>query len=666
MTNVLNLRFLGSPQISLDARPLNGFVSNKALALLIYMFVSKRTQSRQVLADLFWGDMPDREANANLRVVLSNLRQLIGSHLVITRTTVALDESKAYSLDVDVFRSTVTDSVIRSPEDMRSAQEMIDLYQGEFLEGFHVRDAAAFEEWALWQRDQFRQLAMQTLYRLSVYCAERGNYAAGLAYTSRSLALEPWQEEAHRQMMLLLHLSGNRSGALAQFELCQRILTQELQVEPMEETKALYERIKAANGARPSDVRPSNSDSFLHGRENEHAWLIGQWKLVRNQREVVTLVEGDAGIGKTSLLNKVLDYVAETGPLILHGTCHDFASDVPYQPMIDILRIAAQREPVALKLLTPPWVAELAQLLPELHESAQSKKTAIYSNPGEAARSRLFEAVARLLQAMLVNAAQHADTQIKADVAARQCWLILFLDDLQWMDQGTADLLRFLIYRLQGYPIWFLGAYQLEAMEAMHPLLRLRQTLTSQSRAQVLRLEPLDRAAVARWMRSLHGFDLSQAELLTDYVMQGSQGNPFVIQQLVQEVRQQALSQNTNGSWRLPATWPPPQPIVPFAVREMIQRRMAPLSPSARNILRLAVQAGSVFDPRSLYDLGATTGEMEEGLRECLQRGVIKQRHSQNGRANHLEHPVSQPSFEFAHGLMREVAGESLLLFQPQ
>ena len=88
-----------------------------------------------------------------------------------------------------------------------------------------------FEDWVRPLQERYRQMVMEALYRLSVYHTQQKQYNTGIDYTSRLLTLEPWMEEAHRQMMLLQALGGQRSAAIAQYELCRTTLAEELGVE---------------------------------------------------------------------------------------------------------------------------------------------------------------------------------------------------------------------------------------------------------------------------------------------------------------------------------------------------------------------------------------------------------------------------------------------------
>jgi DNA-binding SARP family transcriptional activator len=94
----LDLSFLGKFQVSLHQAPVSGFVSSKVQALLCYLAVTKRPHSRETLAALLWGDMPDAEAKANLRNALSNLRKLVGDYIQTDRESAAFNHTRTYAV----------------------------------------------------------------------------------------------------------------------------------------------------------------------------------------------------------------------------------------------------------------------------------------------------------------------------------------------------------------------------------------------------------------------------------------------------------------------------------------------------------------------------------------------------------------------------------------
>ena len=147
-------------------------------------------------------------------------------------------ETKLQSLQSISKHNPPTESQIRL------ISEAAELYSGDFLEGFYIHDASAFEEWVVLQREHLRHLQLAALHVLAKHYTAQGAYAAGITYASRLLELEPWHEEFQQQMMLLLALNGQRSAALRQYEVCRTTLAQEFDVEPSSETTALYERIR--------------------------------------------------------------------------------------------------------------------------------------------------------------------------------------------------------------------------------------------------------------------------------------------------------------------------------------------------------------------------------------------------------------------------------------
>lgn len=281
----LALRFLGNCQTTLDDQPLLGIESDKVRALLIYLVIeSAEPHSREELIGLLWPDRPEVAARANLRQAIANLRQVLGDRevnppfLIISGDTLQFNRASDYWLDVTAFHELLqasTEHSHRQPHTCRGCavrqQAAIELYRGDFLTQFR-HNSAAFEEWALLKREQLHHVALDVLYGLAEYHARRGEYERVRHYSLRQIELDPWREEAHRQLMVALALSGQRSTALAQYEKCRRILASELDVEPATATRDLFDQIRYGKLHVPAgDVSlPQPSPVFI-GLERELA-----------------------------------------------------------------------------------------------------------------------------------------------------------------------------------------------------------------------------------------------------------------------------------------------------------------------------------------------------------------------------------------------------------
>ncbi len=315
----LELTLFGSPEVRVNGKLISGFRSSKAQALLYYLAVTARAHARPTLAGLLWGDQPEDAARVSLSKCLSNLRDLLGDALLIERQTVAFNRNQPYHLDTEHFIADVAQPPTAAT--IPAWQAALAFYRGDFLEGFYVRDAPEFEQWVLVQRAHYREAVINGLHTLAGFYEQGGDLPSAITHTRRLLTLEPWREEAHRQLMTLLARSGQRAAALAQFETCRRILDEELAVEPDVETRALVEAIRAGEfdkvtrwqgdkvnplPARPLTLSPPNPvvnnlpipPTPLIGRERE---LTELGELINNPQCRLITILGPGGIGKTRL-----------------------------------------------------------------------------------------------------------------------------------------------------------------------------------------------------------------------------------------------------------------------------------------------------------------------------------------------------------------------------
>jgi len=633
MAETLCLTFLGGLRIARGKEEITGFVSRKAKALLVYLTVTGRVHFRSSLAGLLWGEIPQSRATNNLRVVLSNLRHLFPGYLITTRLTVEFNRNAPYWLDVEEFEKRVRsyESGVRSEESQPSIlssqplihnlHKAVELYQGDFLQGFHLPKAPSFEEWMLIQRERLRQMALQALHELVRYHTLRGEYAAGIKYATQLLTLDPWREEAHRELMRLLALTGQRSAALTQYEKCRYLLESELGLEPLEETKALYERIRSMPlFFRPAThLRPSVPLLPFVGRGEEHAILVEWWEAARRGERQLTLIEGEAGVGKTRLVEEVARYVEAQGAVVLRGHCYEFGGSLPYQPFAEAMREQLSQHASRVLNLGKTWLTELSQLLPELREMYPDLLLPFWT-PGEAARQRLFEAVARFLLA-LTQAEKTADWQVEQPVNP----LLLFLDDLHWADQATLDLLHYLARRLRGAPIWIVGTYRPEEVSLSHPLTRLRQSLGQNHLVDLLVLKPLSSQAVENLALSLVGEEGSSE--FGAFLYRESEGNPFVLSEIIGTLHEQGVLRKAEerGLWHIIGELNEGG-MLPSGIRDLVLQRVGRLSEPAQRLLTLAAVIGRRFDTSLLRAAAGPDAEaVDTSLNEWLKHRLVRQ-----------------------------------------
>jgi DNA-binding SARP family transcriptional activator len=246
---VLTVQLFGVGQVQYEGQYLAGFPNRQSYLLLCYLLLNRqRMHNRERLAAVFWGDYSTASSRKRLRHTLWQLRSALQSlgapvdqYLSIGEESVAFLDSSAVSLDVKEF-----ESIVERFRDVEGWQLPADqaleleraaaLYTGDLLEG-------VYEDWCLYDRERLSLLYLNTLGKLTAFHEAQGTYERGLEFARQVLARDPTREVAHRQLMRIYWLLGDRHEALAQYKLCSQILHEEMGIDPTPKTKLLYERM---------------------------------------------------------------------------------------------------------------------------------------------------------------------------------------------------------------------------------------------------------------------------------------------------------------------------------------------------------------------------------------------------------------------------------------
>lgn len=338
----LSLLLLGPFQALLDGKPVTGFESARVRALLIYLAVENaRPHRRESLVELLWPEQPSGVGAANLRHALANLRKAIDdqhadpSFLLITPTTLQFNAASATAIDLARFTA-----LLANHPPPAALQEALTLYRSRFLEDFTLDNSPDFELWLTILRERIDYLAGQALAQLVTAAVQQGDFAQAVNWTQRQLALDPLNEDLHRQLIWLLAHSGQRTAALHHYDLCCNLLQQELAVEPQPALQTLVTCIRSGSQElgliygqdgqplrvpstpltssttlpSPPSHLPTPPTPFI-GREAELALLAV--RLADPACRLVTIV-GPGGSGKTRL---AIQAAAAAMPHFDQGVC---------------------------------------------------------------------------------------------------------------------------------------------------------------------------------------------------------------------------------------------------------------------------------------------------------------------------------------------------------
>jgi len=273
---VLRIACLGDFQITVDGHPPTRSMTDKTRALLVYLVLEGQVHERSKLTQFLWPGYSEESARNSLRQSLHLARQLLHDAtadppwFLLTRQTVQINPAAPIQVDVTTFTQLLAEVATHDHVDLATCprcfaklRQAVALYRGEFLAGLPVIDSDPFEEWRRITQEQLHIQLLDALQRLAEAAERAGAVDEALQAAQQQLALEPWQEAAHRQIMRLLAMRGQRAAALAQYQRCRQVLAEELGVEPDAETTALYEQIQRGrfeqDARRQEDARQEDA-----------------------------------------------------------------------------------------------------------------------------------------------------------------------------------------------------------------------------------------------------------------------------------------------------------------------------------------------------------------------------------------------------------------------
>jgi DNA-binding SARP family transcriptional activator len=698
----LALHLLGPPHVERDGVPIQ-VDTRKAIALLAYLAVTGENHRRASLVNLLWPEYDHTRGRAALRRTLYALRKaLAGTWLEVDQEEIGLSpgadpwtgSGQTLWVDVDQFHRRLTACGAHGhpasqvcPACVASLTQAVALVRGDFLAGFSLRDSVNFDDWQFFQADALRRELAGALERLVRWHSAQRDFEPAIGYARRWLALDPLDEETHCQLMRLYTWSGQRSDALRQYRECAQVLEDQLGVPPQETTTKLYKAIEEGRAPPPpvpdrrSDL-PARLPAFLQGedraerpvfvaREHELAQLDRYLAGTLSGQARVVFVTGEAGTGKTALIQEFALRAQAAHPELViawgHGNAHTGVGD-PYLPFREVLSVlsgdveaqwtaGAMSGEQARRLwhLLPFMVQALVEDGPDLLDlfvpgAALARRAAAIAPLGSEWLARLQGLVSRQEadpgQPVLQQSALFEQyTQVLRALASKRP-LLLALDDLQWADGGSVNLLFHLGRRIGGSRILIVGACRpadvasgrqvspppggMEEPGRHHPPVWERHPLEpviNELKRTFGDIEvDLERAEgqQARGRQFVDAFLDSELNRLGDRfrqtLYQHTRGTPLFTIELLRGMQERGdLVQDQEGQWlEGPALdWE----TLPARVEAVISERIGRLPKRLRDLLTVASVEGETFTAEVVARVGAADeGETVRSLSDTLDR----------------------------------------------
>lgn len=535
------LRLLGSPSLEVVNGPSDGGLGpGKSLALLAYLSV-RGPARRDELISMLWGEIPEEKARNAFRQSLHRLRAVLGPDFL------PQERGDQLAIRGDGYLVSDRETFVVACEGRRW-EAAVQVYGGEFMEGVETGEPA-FDRWADAERIRLRARYEEALLEAGQDAASGGRIQDALRYGQRLTATAPFDERAALFEANTLVAAGRPGPALAALHEFQARLKDELDIAVTTNVKTLIERLEK-RGTR--DTPPGGTSergsvvSPFVGRDAELSRMLGLVALLRQERGATCLLEGEAGIGKSRLLDEFAERARTLGGVsILRGREAGLGGVLPYAGVADALRPIVRASGIAGA--SRHLLAEAARLLPELRDGFELPDVPPIED--ETGRLRFFEGIAALI-----------------DAAAYEKPVVLVVDDAQHASPSTVDLLIYLSRRLHQSPVLLVISFRSDR-GAGQIIERLRDLSAAGAQADAhVTLGPLSSAETEQLVASRVRGSAADAATI-ERIVRLSGGRPFAAGELA----------NRAALGEMPSE-------LPVTLRDALLARFQGASPSQRRI----------------------------------------------------------------------------------
>ncbi len=560
----IEIKLFGMPHIRRGGEEIL-FPYSKINAMIYYLAVNGSI-TRTEIAGLLWPEEDDIIAKKNLRNAIYQAKRCVGEEFILSPKKSLLELNPALEISID------------ANEFAADPEANLSLYDGEFLQGFFVKDSEQYDYWVMKMRSFYEEKYIAHAYHRLEEAIEEGHYENVEKSIHTLIGMDEYDERNVRLLMRFYAKTGRTGKVIETYFNLKQLLQDELGVSPDVETQAIYE--EAINQIELSGHRRKKKTQFFYGRFKEQALIEKSLQHIGEETNVSFLIQGEAGIGKSALLRNVLEEKTED-TIVLQAYCYQAEQMYtlrPFSILIERLGAMLKEKNIALPTF---WAGTMHKLFPS---PDGARKEMLFP---EANESLNFDQLAKIV----VDAIKKLSEQSKV--------LIVF-EDVQWMDDVSIQLLTTVMLRLEHRAMFLMTAQPI-GNQALSDAVA---TLGHYDLLDRIDLERFDREETEAMIREATKEELD-AKML-DRIYRETEGNPFFITEVMQ------ILNTSDADW-----------LMTEKMKDAMKARFAYLSKPERDLVD---QISLFYDEAPLSVLVDLTGRSESdiiGLLEHLERSNI-------------------------------------------
>ncbi len=591
---VIKAKLLGTPMIKKNGNQIT-FPYSKAEALFYYILIKKQV-TRDILVNLLWGNIKEKSAKKNLRNAVYIIKKAFDEDILLSpqRTMIKLNTDINYEIDLESFMQC-------------TAKESIDLYSGEFLEGFFVKKANEFEQWLFIMRNQCKDRYTNNLRKEIERCIQRNNLIQAEKHCKKLINAEEFDESSYRKLMDIYRRKNQHNKCIKTYNMLSKLLDRELSISPDVKTKSLLEEILSERSVKKAMNR--NKDKTIYFcRKKELDFLKKKYYgLIKSNNTASVVVLGEVGAGKSTLLNKFINSVYKNEAHVFRTQCYQAEEKFLLKPWNDIFKQLFK----VIKKEDADIPELLRKIVGYIFPSFNNEDTMEDINP------------INNVNLLKYQAAEKAIIEI-FEIVSKNKSIILAIEDLQWIDDMSLTLLKNIILENRNQSIMVIATCRNGHNEEIGKFLT---EMGMYELIEKLELERFNKEETIKFIENMMP-DANISKDVQNLIYKESEGNALFISEFLNNLKEKGSFNNLSSK-----------------LQDILKSRYIYISEEGKKILNMTSIFFNKVDFETLKDISQKDElELIEIIDELINKYLLKEIVDSNNKIYYV----------FTHQKMRE------------
>ncbi len=420
--NNISVNLLGDPTVKLNGNEVF-FPYKKSEGLFYYLCINKKI-SREEAINIFWADTEETTARKNLRDAIYKIKKALCDDIFSpSKSSIEFNEEIQIEIDIDKIASN----------------KILKHYKGDFLGNFQIKNCYDFENWVSEKKADYKNIYIKAVSKKVNELVSMGDLKSIQNYSNILIENDPYNEKIYRYIMKVYALSGDYNKAIKLYYDLTDILKKDLDIEPELNTKKMFKEILKL---KDISVIKNENLNYFYGRYNE-LYAINNIIYDFNENSGTSIIlTGEAGIGKTSLLNKIILSDSNKN-IILKSTCYSAEEDFFLKPWHSVFSMLGDYVKSEKIYVSAQQEEIISYIFPSFNKNIKFKKSDIINQNENTVFEMAVDAIIQLLQKL-----------------SERKKIIFVFDDIQWMDKMSKLLLTKILTHFSNKDVLLLSAYR--------------------------------------------------------------------------------------------------------------------------------------------------------------------------------------------------------------